>query len=93
MSGVRYRADVKWQDEDDEEAEVPGQQGPQEDHPLLLSHVSIALQEVKCQEKHNNNHDSECSAAHSDRPTGRRQEVMVSEEDKRVIKNMVNNVI
>lgn len=88
MSEVWYRADVKWQDEDDEEAEVPGQQGPQEDHPLLLPHVSIALQEEKCQEKHNNNHDSECSAAHSDGSTGGRQEVMVSEEDKRVIKNM-----
>lgn len=77
-----YRADVKWQDKDDEKAEVPGQQGPQEDHPVLLPHISIALQEKKCQEK-NNNHNSQCSAAHTDGPTGRRQEVMVTEEGKR----------
>lgn len=83
VSLVSYRADVKWQDEDDEEAEVPGQQGPQEDHPLLLSQISITLQEEECQEKDDNNHDSQRSTAHSDGPIGRRQEVMVSMEGKR----------
>lgn len=83
VSEVLYRADIKWQDEDDEEAEVPGQQGSQEDHPLLLSQISIALQEEECQEKNNNNHDSQRSTAHSVGPIGRGQEVMVATEGKR----------
>lgn len=83
VSVVSYRADVKWQDEDDEEAEVPGQQGSQEDHPLLLSQISITLQEEECQKKNDNNHDSQRSTAHSDGPIGRRQEVMVTTKGKR----------
>lgn len=88
---VSYRADVKWQDEDDEEAEVPGQQGSQEDHPVLLSQISIALQEEECQEKNDNNHDSQRSAAHSDGPMGSCREVMVTMEGRRDQKKHIQN--
>lgn len=83
VSQGSYRADVKGQDENDEEAEVPGQQGSQEDHPLLFSQICIALQEEECQEKNDNNHDSQRSTTHGDGPIGRRQEVMVTTEGKR----------
>lgn len=83
VSEASYRADIKWQDENDEEAEVPGQQGSQEDHPMLFSQICIALQEEECQEKNDNNHDSQRSTAHGDGPIGRRQEVMVTTECKR----------
>lgn len=63
---VDGRADIEWQDEDDEEAEVPGQQRTQQDHPLLLPQVSIALEEVEGQEENNHNHDSQRSTTHSD---------------------------
>jgi len=63
---VSYRADVERQDEDDEEAEVPGQQRSQEDHPLLPPQISIALEEVEGQEENNNHHDSQRSATHLD---------------------------
>lgn len=54
---ISYRADIKWQDEDDEEAEVPGQQRPQQDHPLLFPQISIALEEVEGQEENNYDND------------------------------------
>lgn len=82
-SEVLYRADIKWQDEYDEEAEVPGQQSSQQDHPVLLSQISIALQEEECQEQNNNHHNSQRSTAHSVGPIGRCQEVMVTMEGKR----------
>lgn len=63
---VDGRADIKWQDEDDEEAEVPGQQRPQQHQPLLLSQVSIALEEVEGQEENNDDHDGQRSATHSE---------------------------
>lgn len=63
---VSYRADVERQDEDDEEAEVPGQQRSQEDHPLLPPQISIALEEVEGQEENNYHHDSQRSATHLD---------------------------
>lgn len=63
---VSYRADVERQDEDDEEAEVPGQQRPQQDHPLLLPQVSIALEEVEGQEENNYDHDGQRSSTHGD---------------------------
>ena len=63
---VYYRADIKWQDEDDEEAEEPGKQRPQQDHPLLLPHICITLEEVYGQEENNYHHDRQCSTAHGD---------------------------
>lgn len=68
-SKVSYRADVQRQDEDDEETEVPGQQRPQQDHPLLLPQVSIAVEEVKGQEENTHNHNSQCSTTHGDEET------------------------
>ncbi|TNN80642.1 hypothetical protein EYF80_009150 [Liparis tanakae] len=53
-------------DEDDEKAEVPGQQRSQEDHPLLPPQISIALEEVEGQEENNYHHDSQRSATHLD---------------------------
>lgn len=61
-----YRADVERQDKDDEEAEVPGQQRSQQDHPLLLPQISIAVEEVQGQEENDHDHDSQRSATHSD---------------------------
>ncbi len=63
---VSYRADIERQDEDDEEAEVPGQQRPQQDHPLLLPQVSIALEEVEGQEENNYDRDGQRSTTHGD---------------------------
>lgn len=74
---VSYRADVKWQDEDDEEAEVPGQQRSQQDHPLLPPQVSIALEEVEGQEENNYNYNSQRSTTHSDESTDRHQELII----------------
>lgn len=64
-----YRADVERQDEDDEEAEVPGQQRPQQDHPLLLPQVSIALEEEEGQEENHHDHDGQRSTTHGDERT------------------------
>lgn len=63
---VSYRADIKWQDEDDEEAEVPGQQCPRQDHPLLLPQISITLEEEEGQEENNHNHDNQSGPVHGD---------------------------
>lgn len=45
------RADVQREDEDDEEAQVPGEQRAEQDHTLLLFKVSIPMQEEKSQKK------------------------------------------
>lgn len=63
---VSYRADIKWQDEDDEEAEVPGQQCPRQDHPLLLPQISITLEEEEGQEENNHNHDNQSGPVHGE---------------------------
>lgn len=74
-----YRADVERQDKDDEEAEVPGQQRSQQDHPLLLPQISIAVEEVQGQEENDHDHDSQRSATHSDEWTDRRQGLMMKD--------------
>ena len=61
-----YRADIEWQNENDEEAEVPGEQRPEQDQPLLLPQIPIALEEVEGQEKDNHDHNSQRSTTHSD---------------------------
>lgn len=53
----------------------------------MLSQISIALQEEECQEKNDNNHDSQRSTAHSDGPVGRRQEVMVTRKARATSRN------
>lgn len=58
MRVVWYRADIKWQDEDDEEAEIPGQQRPWQDHPVLPPQISISLEEVEGQKEDDHNHDN-----------------------------------
>lgn len=63
---VSYRAHIKWQDEDDEEAEVPGQQRPQQHHTLLLPQISITLEEEEGQEENNHNHDNQSGPVHGD---------------------------
>lgn len=68
-----YRADVERQDEDDEEAEVPRQQRPQEDHALLPAQIPIALQEVEGQEENHHHHHSQRGTTHTDGRGDRRQ--------------------
>lgn len=63
---VSYRADIKRQDEDDEEAEVPGQQRPRQDHPLLLPQISITLEQEEGQEENNHKHDNQSGSVHGD---------------------------
>lgn len=62
------RGDVERQDEDDEEAEVPGQQRSKQDHPLLLPEVSVAMQQEECQEEHHHHLHAQRRPAHPDAP-------------------------
>lgn len=76
---LSYRADIEWQDEDDEEAEVPGEQRPEQNHPLLLPQISIVLEEVEGQEEDDHDHDGQRSTAHTDGRTDGRQELIVTD--------------
>lgn len=62
--GATYRADIQGKDEDDEEAEIPGQEGPEQHQWVLLAEVSIAMQEKKWQEEDQHNLDTQGSTAH-----------------------------
>lgn len=86
---VSYRADIKGQDEDDEEAEVPGQQCSEQNHPLLLPQISKALQKVEGQEENKHNHDSQRSPTHRDKWTHGRQEDGLQEEGTSVVNGWV----
>lgn len=59
------RADVQREDEDDEEAQIPGKQCAEQDHTLLLFKVSIPVQEEKSQKKDNDYLDGQRRPAHS----------------------------
>lgn len=59
------RADVQRQDEDDEEAQVPGEQRAEQDHTLLLFKVSIPVQEEESQKKDDHNLDGQRRPTHS----------------------------
>lgn len=58
------RADVQRQDEDDEEAQVPGQQRAEQNHALLLPEVSVAMQQEESQEEDQDDLQAERRAAH-----------------------------
>lgn len=62
------RADVQRQNEDDEEAQVPGQQRAEQDHALLLLEVAIAVQQEQRQEEHHHDLDAQRGPAHPARP-------------------------
>lgn len=63
-----YRADVQRKNEDDEKAQIPGQQCAKENHALLLLEVSIAMQEEESQEKdHHNLYSQRCPTHSADR--------------------------
>lgn len=68
------RADVQGEDEDDEEAQVPGEQRAEQNHALLLPEVAIAMQQEQRQEEDHHDLDAEGGAAHPDglvqRPCG-----------------------
>lgn len=59
-----HRANVQRQDEDDEEAQVPGQQGAKQHHALLLPEVSVAVQQKEGQEEDHHDGDAQSGAAH-----------------------------
>lgn len=59
------RADVQREDEDDEEAQVPGEQRAEQYHALLLLKVSIPMQKEKSQKKDHHNLDAQRRPAHS----------------------------
>lgn len=61
-----YRADIEWQDADDEEAEVPGQQRPWQDHPVLPPQIPITLQQVEGQQEDDCNHHNQSGPVHGD---------------------------
>lgn len=63
---ISYRADIKWQDEYDEEAEVPGQKRPKQDHSLMLPQIPKAMEEVQSQEENNNHHYRQRHSTHGD---------------------------
>lgn len=58
------RADVQRQNEDDEKAQVPGQQCAKQHHALLLLEVSIPVQQEQRQEEHHHDLDTQSSPAH-----------------------------
>lgn len=62
------RADVQRQNEDDEKAQVPGQQRAEQDHALLLLEVAIAVQQEERQEEHHHDLDAQRGPAHPARP-------------------------
>jgi len=59
-----HRADIQRQDEDDEEAQVPGQQRAEQNHALLLPEVSVAVQQEQRQEQDHHDHQAQSGAAH-----------------------------
>lgn len=58
------RADVQREDEDDEEAKVPGHQRAKQNHPLLLPEVSVPVQQEQSQEEDQDDLHAECRATH-----------------------------
>lgn len=58
------RADVQRKNEDDEETQVPGQQGAKQHHPLLLTEVCIAMQQEQSQEEHHHYLNAQRSPTH-----------------------------
>ena len=60
------RGDVQRQDEHDEEAEVPGQQGAKQHHALLLPEVSVAVEQEEGQEEDHHDLQAQRRPTHPD---------------------------
>lgn len=60
------RADIQREDEHDEEAQEPGEEGGEQDHPILLAKISISVQQEEREEEHHHHLQRERHAAHPD---------------------------